>query len=129
MVDRDPADPLPSLVAEHLRTPRNVGREDTGPGWRSAERGEPRRGPWLRLALRFDGSRIAEVRWQALGCPYLLALVSLASERLPGGGPERLEALRPELVEALALPVERTDRMLLLEDVFEDAVRAAGGEG
>ncbi len=77
----------------------------------------------LRLEARLDGNAIEAFRFRARGCPHVIA----AAESLCAGFEGRpvadlLEFRAHDLMESLPVPVEKTGRIL----VIEDAVRSLG---
>ena len=87
-----------------------------------------RSGPEARIALsaRLDGGRFAELRFLAWGCPHLIAACDFACERLEGApvaGPGDVDAT--SIIEKLGIPIEKTGRILLLEDALADLRSAA----
>ncbi len=110
------------LVVEHFDRPRNAGELPPGPGIRRTHSGNRAAGAEVSLSVRIAGSEVAEVRFQAFGCPHFLAAASLATERLPGLPVAALAVWTArELGRDLRVPVEKRGRLLILED----AVRAA----
>jgi NifU-like protein involved in Fe-S cluster formation len=124
-VERDLTETSPGysdLVVEHFLRPRNVGELPAGADTRRTRAGNRTTGAEVSFSMRIAGDAVAEVRFQAFGCPHFLAAASLATERLRGlpvaalGGWTAAETGRE-----LAVPVEKRGRLLILED----AVRAA----
>lgn len=110
------------LVVDHFHRPRNAGEIPPGPGIRRTRAGNRRAGAEVSLSVRVAGDTVAEVRFQAFGCPHLLAAASLATERLAGLPVSALGRWTAvELGRELGVPVEKRGRLLILED----AVRAA----
>lgn len=77
----------------------------------------------LRLEARLDGDSIEALRFRAYGCPHVLA----AAEAFCAGHEGRpsadlLEFRASDLMQSLSVPVEKTGRILVLED----AVRSLG---
>ncbi len=110
------------LVVDHFHRPRNAGELLPGPGIRRTRAGNRKAGAEVFLSVRIAGDVVAEVRFQAFGCPHLLAAASLATERLAGSPVAALGRwTAAELGRDLGVPVEKRGRLLILED----AVRAA----
>jgi hypothetical protein len=94
------------------------------PGWRYGRAGsvaaEASVEVWLRLA---DDGAVQALRYRVWGCPHTIAALAWLAQRWPGRrrdsppgeGPQGWQA-------ALAIPVEKLGRLL----VIEDALRAAG---
>ena len=77
----------------------------------------------LQLSAAIDDGRIATLRFKAWGCPHTIAAAEAACAALEGGPVEALlEFSARDLMEYLPVPVEKTGRILVLED----AVRSLG---
>ena len=77
----------------------------------------------LRLEARLDGTDIEALRFRALGCPHVIAAAEALCAGLEGRPVADLLELRAsDLMERLSVPVEKTGRIL----VVEDAVRLLG---
>lgn len=76
-------------------------------------------GPRLELSAGIDDGKIAEIRFRAWGCPYLIAAAEWACERLEGRSIEALETISAnDLAAALSVPVAKTGVVLLVEDAI-----------
>src|SRR5579871_4762207 len=85
--------------------------------------GDRRHGRDIHLALRVEGDRVVECRYQVYGCPATVALCSVLSERLPGHTlPEAREVRGLALAEELGLPPVKRAAALLLEDALAAAL-------
>jgi nitrogen fixation NifU-like protein len=81
-------------VLDHFRSPRNAGEL---PGADAAvEVSNPVCGDILRLAIRMEGERIAEVRFLCRGCTTAIACASLLTEQLSGRTLTESVAVTPE---------------------------------
>ena len=77
----------------------------------------------LELSAMATGERLDVLRFRAWGCPHVIAAAEAACARLEGATLcELLEFSAVDLMENLAVPVEKTGRILVLED----AVRSLG---
>jgi len=84
----------------------------------------PRAGREVVLACRVVDGRVEEARFQAFGCPHLVAAASWLTDRLRGAGREDLAHWDwREAADALAIPPAKFGRLLTLQD----AVRAMAG--
>lgn len=123
--ERDPPETSPDysdLVVDHFHHPRNVGRLPAGSDIRRSHAGNRAAGAEVTFSVRIADNAVAEVRFQAFGCPHFLAAASLATERLKGLALPALPGWTArEIGQELAVPVEKRGRLLILED----AVRAA----
>jgi len=119
------------LVARHFTTPVNAG----APGgdvsrWVRGAAGDRAQGTRVVFHLRIQGREIAEIRFQAFGCPHTIAACSLATERLTGRPVGELMDLSPESLRvALDAPVEKMGRMLLIQDALRDGLVAWENQG
>jgi len=94
--------------------------------------GDPAQGAWVQFDVRaVAGSTpalIEAVRFQAFGCPHLIAVAGWLAEHAPRRPIEpRLPQSVSELRERFAVPVEKTGRLLIVEDAWIAAMRAALG--
>lgn len=77
----------------------------------------------LCLCALTDGDRVRALRFRAWGCPHLIAAAEAFCSDFEGhAAAELLEFEVSGLMESLSVPVEKTGRILVLED----AVRALG---
>jgi NifU-like protein involved in Fe-S cluster formation len=71
----------------------------------------------LSLSARVEGARIVELRWRALGCPFLIAAAEHLAERVNGAPVQALAEVRShDWISALEMPIEKAHCALLLED-------------
>ncbi len=86
-------------------------------------------GTWVQFDLRLAGGIIRAARFQAFACPHTIAAAAWIVEH--AAGPVAHAALR-ESVESLGarfeVPVDKRGRLLVLEDAWIAALRAAGLE-
>jgi NifU-like protein involved in Fe-S cluster formation len=77
----------------------------------------------LELSASVDGENVSALRFRARGCPHTIAVAEAVCEALEGRPVAGLlEFSAGDLMEYLSVPVEKTGRIL----VIEDAVRALG---
>jgi len=89
------------------------------------EAGALRTGTWVRWLWRIENDAVAEARWQAYGCPAVLAALPQIAARLPGLAPGApLPGSPVEWLEAVNSPVEKLGRMLIIEDAARAAMAA-----
>jgi NifU-like protein involved in Fe-S cluster formation len=101
------------------------GRLADRPGVRRGRAGQRRNGTEVEFALRFQGSRIAEARYLAYGCPYTLAACEWLATQLEGrelangllGSPE-------DWIRELGAPIQRLGRLFVVEDALKRALEA-----
>ena len=111
-------------VLDHFEHPRNVG--DIAEADATAEIENPVCGDVLRLTLRLDGERIADIRFKAKGCVPSIACASALTESVLGKSIETVRRIDRELiVEALGgLPQASTHAAQLALDALSAALRA-----
>jgi len=110
------------LVIEHFENPRNAGVLENPDG--EATTSNPVCGDRMRVMIRVEDDRIAEVRWQTRGCPPAIATSSFASELVRGWHLDQLETLtREQLAEGLGgLPKDKIHCSVLAADALRAAV-------
>lgn len=110
------------LVIEHFERPRNAGDMDAPDG--QASKSNPVCGDRMRVMIRVDDGRIAEVRWQTRGCPPAIATSSFASEMVRGWTLDEVDALtREQIAEAIGgLPKDKVHCSVLAADALRGAV-------
>ena len=86
-------------------------------------------GARIGLALALQGGNIAAMRFRAWGCPHLVAAAEAVCERFEGKEVESLARFEPqELMDILSVPVEKTGRILVLEDALQRLHSAVTGK-
>ncbi|MCZ2111965.1 MAG: iron-sulfur cluster assembly scaffold protein [Dehalococcoidia bacterium] len=110
------------LVIEHFEHPRNSGELDAPDG--EATKSNPVCGDRMRVMIRVDSGRIAEVRWQTRGCPPAIATSSFASELVHGWTLDEVDALTRERIaeEIGGLPKDKVHCSVLAADALKAAV-------
>jgi NifU-like protein involved in Fe-S cluster formation len=112
------ADPYSARVRAYFDEPAHAGDLPTGESVRID-------GPEVRLELSAttsDGT-VDAMRFRAWGCPHTIAAAEAACAALEGRPlADLLEFSADDLMEYLSVPVEKTGRIL----VVEDAVRSLG---
>jgi nitrogen fixation NifU-like protein len=87
----DLGDLYQELILDHCRHPRNF--RAMPDATRSVEGDNPLCGDRLRLYVRLDGERIADISFQGSGCAISVASASLLTERLNGATVAEANAL------------------------------------
>ncbi len=110
------------LVIEHFENPRNAGVLENPDG--EATTSNPVCGDRMRVMIRVEAGRIADVRWQTRGCPPAIATSSFASELVRGWPLEELESLtREQIAEGIGgLPKDKIHCSVLAADALRAAV-------
>ncbi len=112
------ADPYSARVRDYFASPAHAGTLVAGEAVR-VENQDVR----LLLAAATDGGRVATMRFKAWGCPHTIAAAEAACAALEGQPVAALlDFSARDLMEELSVPVEKTGRILVLED----AVRSLG---
>lgn len=106
-----------------FRNPPHVGEFPLGtPGVVTGQAGSKAARSVLRLQLRFEGGRVADVRFKAYGCPSSIAVGAWIVDWSQGKTPAELATLSAaDLRQALEIADDRAHCALL----GEDALRAA----
>jgi NifU-like protein involved in Fe-S cluster formation len=120
-------EPLGETALRLFRAPAHAGHG--GPGWTTGAAREPLSGTELRWHWRVADGRIREARYEARGCPHVIAAAELAAVSLegqPAAGP-RLDIAA--ISRAIDAPPDKLGRLLLLEDAMcaTALLVAAGG--
>ncbi len=97
-----------------------------GPAVRGAA-GDFARGTRVEFQLRLQNGVVAACRFQAYGCPHVIAAASWIAERAEGldvgEPPDAFSAL--SVARALEAPAEKLGPLLVVEDAFAAAMKAA----
>ena len=88
----------PEELLDHFQNPRNVG--ELAPPALVVEVSNPACGDILRLSARFEGDRVAEVRYKVRGCTASIAAGSALTEWMEGKTRAELAAFDRAIVEA-----------------------------
>ncbi len=92
--------------------------------------GQRERGTWVQFDIRVQSGRVIDARFLAFGCPHTIAAASWVAEQAGGS---TLRAALPEPVKALRerfdVPQEKMGRLLIVEDAWLAATRAAIDSG
>lgn len=112
------SDPYSKQVRALFRNPAHAGRVDGGIEARIDDQGVA-----IHLTASVPGGRIETARFRAWGCPHLLAACEAFCAAAEGcNAAELRDYSAAALMQSLAIPVEKTGRILMLED----AVRSLG---
>jgi NifU-like protein involved in Fe-S cluster formation len=101
----------------------------TGPDCFRGQSGSRERGTWVQFDVQVGpGARatILAARFLAFACPHVIAVCSWLTEQAPGRG---IEAHLPESIQSLRerfdVPIPKLGRLLIVEDAWIAALRAA----
>lgn len=113
------ADPYNALVREFFAEPDHAGRLNDGITVQVNDQGVR-----VELSACADSGRISAMRFRAWGCPHLIAAAEWACVEFEGGPTGALEILPiARIMEDLAVPAEKTGRILVLEDAIQSLGR------
>lgn len=100
------------------------------PAHAAAEPGEPAEGASVyfdgqgvrvRLSGRVEDGAVKGLRFRAYGCPHFIAACEWLCRDLDGKPVDALGAWQPaQIMQTLGLPVEKTGRILVLEDAARE---------
>ena len=98
----------------------------SGPGTFRGAAGSRAQGTWVQFDVQLNSNVIQAARFLAFGCPHTIAVSAWVAEQAAG---QELRAALPETVQQLserfAVPVEKRGRLLIVEDAWISAMRAA----
>jgi NifU-like protein involved in Fe-S cluster formation len=113
------------LTRKYFESAGNVG-ELQGPGVFRGAAGNHAQGTWVQFDLQIKAGVIAAAKFLAFACPHTIAVSAWLAEQAAGG---ELKPQLPESVQALrdrfAVPVAKMGRLLIIEDAWLAAARAA----
>ena len=95
------------VVMDHFKNPRNVGNMEDADG--VGEVGNPICGDVMRITIKVEDGRIADVKFKTLGCAAAIATSSITTEMAKGKTlEEALKITRQQVAEALGgLPANK----------------------
>ena len=74
----------------------------------------------VELSARAEQGQLTAMRFRAWGCPHLIAATEWACDHYQAGPVEALEVFPADrIMEYLAVPTEKTGRILVLEDAIQ----------
>lgn len=114
-------------VRRRFANPAHAGDLPPGYAAASAQAGHSA-GLRVRFAAIAEGGVVTALRFRAFGCPHLIAAAEAACEAFEGRPPAALrEFSAASLMEQLAVPIEKTGRILLVEDALHGLAEALAG--
>lgn len=88
------------------------------------EAGSAGQGTWIVFHARVEAGCIAELTFQAYGCPHVIAACSRVTEQLTGAPIEAIPAVDPAaLMRELEIPVQKHGSLLILHDALRNCWR------
>ncbi len=113
-------DPYNSRVREYFTNPMHCGDVAGGAIGYFEDQGIR-----LRLSAAIDGDTITRLRFHAWGCPHTIAAAEATCRRFEGGAAAELEDFETgQIMKDLAVPIEKTGRILVLEDTVRSLGQA-----
>jgi NifU-like protein involved in Fe-S cluster formation len=102
----------------------------TGPNCFRGASGSRAQGTWVQFDVQVDSDErlgtIRAVRFLAFACPHIIAVSSWLAEQAPG---REVKAQLPESIQSLRerfeVPIPKLGRLLVVEDAWIAALRAA----
>lgn len=109
-------------VMDHFSNPRNMGSIENSDG--IGEVGNAKCGDIMKIFLKVEGDRIADVKFQTFGCGTAIASSSMATELIKGKTLEEAWKLSNKAVaEALdGLPPIKMHCSMLAEEAIHEAI-------
>ena len=114
------ADPYSAQVRELFADPAHVGQLANAPGTLVEDQG-------VRIAFSAEVAegRIEALRFQAWGCPHFIAAAEAFCSKYEGKNvADLLEFSASDLMQSLSVPVEKTGRILVIEDAVRSLAQA-----
>ena len=113
----------PEKLLDHFQNPRNVG--ELGPPAVMVEVSNPACGDILRLSVRFEEGRAAEVRYKVRGCTASIAAGSALTEWMTGKTRAEMAAFDGSVVDRAVggLPAESGHAAALCADGVRQVLR------
>jgi NifU-like protein involved in Fe-S cluster formation len=113
------------LTRKYFESAPNAG-ELVGPGVFRGAAGNLSQGTWVQFDLQINAGAVAAAKFLAFACPHVIAVSAWLAEQAVGrpaqpGLPESAQALR----DRFAMPLEKTGRLLIVEDAWLAAVLPA----
>jgi NifU-like protein involved in Fe-S cluster formation len=113
------------LTRDYFETAANAGELRGSSVFRGAA-GNMSQGTWVQFDLRIEAGAVSATKFLAFACPHVIAVSAWLAEQAVGRGvqpslPESVQALR----DRFAIPVEKTGRLLIVEDAWLAAVLPA----
>ena len=109
-----------TIILDHYREKHHAGLRDGFDA--EVHHVNPSCGDELTLRLHLDGDTIADISYEAEGCSISQASTSVMSDLLIGGSSAHALELYDEFLEMM----QSQGRIVLDEDIFEDAIAFAG---
>ncbi len=107
-------DPYSTLVREYFADPQHAGDIPGGAAGYVAEQGIR-----VRFSADIANDAIATMRFMAWSCPHVIAAAEAICRHYEGRSPRELEGFESaQIMQTLAIPPEKTGRILVVEDAL-----------
>ena len=114
------SDPYNSRVREYFHNPDHAGDVDAGPTGYFADQGIR-----IRLSAKMAGDTLVAMRFRVWGCPHVIAATEAVCRHYEGRNAAELNNFSTaQIMQDLAVPVEKTGRILVLEDTVRSLGQA-----
>lgn len=115
-----PVDPYNKTVREYFADPQHAGDLPDAPAGYFEDQGIR-----LRFCAEIRKDRVATMRFAAWGCPHVIAAAEAVCRHFEGSAVAELDKFpSAQIIHDLAVPVEKTGRILVVEDTVR-SLRAA----
>ena len=113
------------IVMEHVRDPRNVGEMSDKEADGFSESGDPSCGDVLKLWIKVESGKIADIKFKTFGCPGAISTSSMMTVLANGKTIEEAKNITDdEVVEALGgIPEQKKHCSLLGVTALHEAIR------
>jgi len=113
--------PYSASVRAAFKDPRHAGEPPAGTGQRFEScASESEQGARISLFAVIDNDTLIALRYRVYGCPHLIAAAQVSCERFEGSPVQELTDFSVSgLMETLGVPIEKTGRILLLDDALQ----------
>jgi len=116
--------PYSDIVLDHFRQPRHAGRKNlAGQPQACGEAGQRQGDGQVVFYLSITDDIIRDARFEAFGCPYIIATADYVAGLLIGRPTKQgLTESAQHLADALELPAEKLGRVFIVEDAVKAAL-------
>lgn len=115
-----PVDPYNVTVREYFADPQHAGDLPDAPAGYFEDQGIR-----LRFCAKIQSDRVVMMRFMAWGCPHVIAAAEAVCRHFEGSAVAELDKFpSAQIISDLAVPIEKTGRILVVEDTVR-SLRAA----
>ena len=121
--------PYSESVRAAFKNPQHAGEPPAGTGPRvDSSASDSDQGAQISLFAVVANNTLIAMRYRVYGCPHLIAAAQVSCERFEGGPVNELTNFSvSNLMATLGVPVEKTGRILLLEDAIRSLLERLDG--